>query len=101
LRERGRTCSRHDLSSRANDTGRIEVVVVNGTSGQDAFDSALIVSQVMQIGQIAKAAGKSRVAGGVGLGKVGTAARRTLCEQLCTSTSIRRSADTEPPVKGG
>ena len=49
-------------------------------SGQDAFNSALVidVSQVMQIGQIAKTAGESHVAGGVGLGKVesgGTPAR--------------------------
>jgi hypothetical protein len=100
-RERGRTGSRPDLSSRAGDTGRIEGVVVHRTSGQDAFNSALVVSQVMQIGQIAKTAGESRVAGGVGLGKVesgGTPARHTLSVSTCARSDV--SADTAARVKG-
>jgi hypothetical protein len=83
------TSSGPEFSSRAGDTGRIEGVVVHRTSGGDACNSALVVSQVMRIEQIGRTAGEPRVAGGVGLGKVesgGTPVHQTLSEHLCTST---------------
>jgi hypothetical protein len=87
------TSSGPEFSSRAGDTGRIEGVVVHRTSGGDACNSALVVSQVMRIEQIVgRTAGEPRIAGGVGLGKVesgGTPARHTLSEHLCTRTRDR------------
>ena len=80
---RGLTGSSPDLSSRAGDTGRIEDVLVHRSSGRYAFNSALVVSQVMRVEQSGRTACEPRVAGGVGLGKVesgGTPARHTLSE---------------------
>jgi len=67
---RGLTGSSPDLSSRAGDTGRIEDVLVHRSSGRYAFNSALVVSQVMRVEQSGRTACEPRVAGGVGLGKV-------------------------------
>jgi len=94
---RGLTGSSPDLSSRAGDTGRIEDVLVHRSSGRYAFNSALVVSQVMRVEQSGRTACEPRVAGGVGLGKVesgGTPARHTLSEHLCTSTSTSTWIDT-------
>ena len=92
---RGLTGSSPDLSSRAGDTGRIEDVLVHRSSGRYAFNSALVVSQVMRVEQSGRTACEPRVAGGVGLGKVesgGTPAHHMLSEHLCTSTSMRRGS---------
>ena len=96
-REQERTGSGLDSSSRADDTGRMQSVVVKRTSGQDAFKSALVVSQVIRIGQNRRTAGEPHVASIVGLGKVesgSTPARHTLSDhQWINSMRLEHSTE--------
>jgi hypothetical protein len=75
----------------------MQSVVVKRTSGQDAFKSALVVSQVMRIGQNRRTAGEPHVASIVGLGKVesgSTPARHTLSDhQWINSMRLEHSTE--------